>query len=204
MGVDCGGDRRAGAGGQAPILARLRVGPACHGVPQVVAWEESGRREGARALAEVGPSHVPVRRTRFEPDLVAVAGGRPLLALVILGDGGIGRDLQHHTTAGVASAGGEGLVAALGGGGGGGRRARCRGSNGARARTDGRPRQLVPLPVRGGEGFVALLGAEQAHGVAVALEDHPGLGDLVPRHVRRGLIIRHGAPTLVGQGAYGA
>ena len=103
--------------------ARLPVGSARRGVPQVVAREESGRREGARALAEVGPSHVPIRRTRFEPDLVAVAGGRPLFALVIIGDGGIGRDLRHHTTADVASARGEGLVAAPGGGGGGGRRA---------------------------------------------------------------------------------
>ena len=57
LGVDRGGDRRAGAGSRAAVGARLHVGSENRGILQVVANLESGRREGAGTFAEVSPPH---------------------------------------------------------------------------------------------------------------------------------------------------
>jgi hypothetical protein len=57
LGVDRGGDRRAGAGSRAAVGARLQVGSENRGILQVVAREESGWREGAGTFAEVSPPH---------------------------------------------------------------------------------------------------------------------------------------------------
>ena len=53
--------------------------------------------------------------------------------------------------------------------------------HGARARTKGRPRQLVRIPLGGSEGFVSNLTTEQTDGMCIAMEDHLLLGHLVPR-----------------------
>ena len=57
LGVDRGGDRRAGAGSRAAAGARLHVGSENRGILQVVAKLESGWREGAGTFAEVSPPH---------------------------------------------------------------------------------------------------------------------------------------------------
>jgi hypothetical protein len=126
-----------------------------------------------------------------------------LLALVPLGGAGR-RGLRHLSAAAVAAAGDVGWGAAPESADGGGRRARGRGRDGARARTEGRPRQLVRPPVGGSEGYVSILTTEQTHGIGVAHEAHPFLGHLVPRRVRRSLRVRDGTPPLVGEGAGGA
>ena len=132
----------------------------------------------------------------------AVRGEGPSLALVPLDDGGIVSDLRHQTTGEVGAGWGEAF--GTGGETNGGRRTRSRRRDGSRAGSDGRPRDLVRISVRGREGFETELRAEQTRGMGVALEDHPALGHEVPRHVFRADRVRDGAPPLVGQRARGA